>query len=206
MKNYRYALEIGGAYTRVFVKDEGLALCEPTLVAAEPSPEGYKVVGLGKNAKKMMGKTSDSVEVFNPMSNGKISNYEYLKELLTYFFAKLDFKKNRDSVILLINCGINKEEKELFMSLLFEMGFKDVVLIPTVICSCIGAGKNISSTKTNMMINIGGTSTDIAVVNMNSIVKGATLGLGGKAVDVAIANTIAYNHGIVVGLGTSEKL
>ena len=89
---------------------------------------------------------------------------------------------------------------------MYDIGFKEVTLIPTIICTLIGAGKNISSTKTNMVVNIGGANTDIAVINMNNIIKGATLGLGGRAVDVAIANTIAYNQGIVIGLTTSEKL
>ena len=75
MNKFKYAIEIGGSYTKIFVKDEGFALCEPTLVAAEPSPEGYQVIGLGLEAKKMMGKTSDAVEVFSPISNGKINNY-----------------------------------------------------------------------------------------------------------------------------------
>lgn len=206
MNKYKYAIEIGGSNTKIYVREEGFALCEPTLVSAEPSPQGYKIVGLGQEAKDMLGKTNDTIEVFSPVSNGKINNYEYLKTLLEYFFKKLGFRKNRDSCIVLVNVGIEEDEKIEVLSLMHEIGFKDVQLVPTIICSCLGAGRNISSTKTNMMVNIGGANTDIAVINMNSIVKGATLGLGGRAVDVAIANTIAYNHGIVVGLGTSEKL
>ena len=206
MNKFRYAIEIGGSYTKIYVKGEGFALCEPTLVSAEPSPQGYKIVGFGQEAKDMMGKTNDSVEVFSPISNGKINNYAYLESLLEYFFDKLDFKRNRDSCVVLANVGIEQNEKDELLSLMHEIGFKDVMIIPTIICSCVGAGRNISSTKTNMMVNIGGANTDIAVINMNSIVKGATIGIGGRAVDVAIANTIAYNHGIVLGLGTSEKL
>lgn len=206
MRKIKYAIEIGGAFTRIFVKDEGFALCEPTFISAQPTPNGYEIVGFGKQAKEMLGKTSESVEVFSPISNGKIINYEYLKQLLLYYLEKLDFKKNRESCLVLINCAIEDEEKEKFLNLMYDIGFKDVVLIPTIICSLIGAGKNISSTKTNMIVNIGGANTDIAVINMNNILKGATLGLGGRAVDVAIANTIAYNQGIVIGLGTSERL
>ena len=206
MNKYKYAIEIGGSYTKIYVRDNGFALCEPTLVSAEPSPQGYQIIGLGEKAKKMMGKTNDSVEVFSPVSNGQIKNYEYTKALLEYFFTKLDFKKNRDSCIVLINCGLSSKDKETVLTLMYEIGFKEVILLPSVFCSCIGAGKNISSTKANMVVNIGGANTDIAVINMNSILKGATLGLGGRAVDVAIANQIAYNHGLVIGLGTSEKL
>lgn len=206
MNKFKYAIEIGGSYTKIYVQGEGFALCEPTLVSAEPTPQGYQVIGLGQEAKNMMGKTNESIEVFSPISNGKIINYEYLKTLLIYFFEKLGFKKKRDSIMVLSNLGLSQSDKESFLSLLYEIGFKEVILIPTILCACVGAGRNISSTKTNMMINVGGANTDIAVINMNSIVKGATLGLGGRAVDVAIANTIAYNHGIVVGLGTCEKL
>lgn len=206
MNKIKYAIEIGGSYTKIYVQGEGFALCEPTLVAAEPTSQGYQIVGLGQEAKEMMGKTNDSIEIFSPISNGKINNYEYLKTLLEYFFDKLEFKKKRDSVMALVSLGLSNNDRKLFLSLLYDIGFKQVILLPTIVCACVGAGKNISSTKTNLMVNIGGGNTDIAVINMNSIVKGATLGLGGRAIDVAIANTIAYNHGIVVGLGTCEKL
>ena len=206
MVKYKYAIELGGAYTKIYVKDNGFALCEPTLVCAEPTAQGYQIIGFGQEAKKMMGKTNDSAEVFSPVSNGQIKNYEYTKALLNYFFAKLQYKRNRDSILVLINCGLTQKDKEVFLNLFYELGFKEVMLLPTVLCSLIGCGKNISSTKANMVVNIGGANTDIAVVNMNSIIKGATLGLGGRAVDVAIANSIAYNNGIVIGLGVSEML
>ena len=206
MKKIKYAIEIGGSFTKIFVKDEGFALCEPTLISAQPSPTGYQIIGMGKQAKEMQGKTGENVEVFSPISNGKIINYEYLKQLLIYYFEKLDFKKNRDSCLVLTSCALEKQDRDNFLSLMHDIGFKEVVLAPTIVCSLIGAGKNISSTKTNMIVNIGGANTDIAVINMNNILKGATLGLGGRAVDVAIANSIAYNQGIVIGLSTSEKL
>lgn len=206
MNKIKYAIEIGGAYTKIYVRGEGFALCEPTLISAQPTSQGYQIIGLGKKAKEMQGKTSDSVEVFSPISNGHINNYEYMKQLLQYYFNQLDFKKNRDSCIVLINCALQPKDKEILLDVMYSIGFKEVILVPTIICSAIGVGRNISSTKTTMIVNIGGANTDIAVINMNSIVKGATLGLGGRAIDVAIANTIAYNHGIVIGLGTSEKL
>ena len=206
MTKFKYAIEIGGSYTKIYVRGDGFALCEPTLVCAEATPDGYQIIGLGQQAKDMLGKTNDSSEIFSPISNGKIINYEYLKQLLISFFEKHDFRKNVDSVILLVNCGIEDKERERFLNLMHEIGFKEVELVPTVLCSLYGVGKNISSTKTNLIVNIGGANTDIAVVNLNDIIKGATLGLGGKAVDAAIANTIAFNEGIVIGLGTSEKL
>ena len=206
MNKIKYAIEIGGAYTKIYVKDEGFALCEPTLISAEPTPQGYKIIGLGKQAKDMLGKTNESVEVFSPIANGHINNYEYLKQLLIYYFDQLGFKKKYESCMVLVNVALSEKDKNNFIALLYDIGFKEVFLIPTIICSAIGSGKNISSTKTNLVVNIGGANTDVAVINMNSIVKGATLGIGGRAVDVAIANAIAYNHGVVVGVSQCEKL
>ena len=206
MKKYKFAIEIGGAYTKIFVKDFGIVLCEPTMVAVEANANGYEIVALGQEAKKLVGKTSENVEIFSPIVNGQVNNYTYLKELLIYFFQKLETKTKKENIIALVNCAIEDKDKVVLKNLLNEIGFREIALVPTVLCSCIGAGKNISSSKTNMVINIGGANTDIAVINMNSIVKGATLGLGGKAVDVALTNSIAYNHGIILGVGISENL
>lgn len=206
MSKYNYAIEIGGSFTKIYVKEEGFALSEPTLVAVEPTGEGYKIIAFGQEAKDMLGKTNDNVEIFSPIINGQIKNYEYLKLLLEHFFDKVGHKRKKDSLLCLVNLGLSQEERNKFISVLYELEFKEVSLIPTIVCSCIGTGKSISSTKSTLIVNVGGANTDVAVINMNSIVKGATLGLGGRAVDVAIANQIAYNQGIVIGLSTSEKL
>lgn len=206
MSKYNFAIEIGGSLTKIYVKEEGFALCEPTLVAVEPTNDGYKIIAFGQDAKDMLGKTNENVEIFSPIVNGQIKNYQYLRLLLNYFFEKVGHRKKKDSVLVLVNLGLPLEERNKFISLLYDLEFKEVSLIPAVVCSCIGVGKSVSSTKSTLVVNIGGANTDVAVINMNNIVKGATLGLGGRAVDVAIANQIAYNHGIVIGLPTSEKL
>lgn len=206
MTKYNYAIELGGGQTKIYQKDCGLVLCEPTLVAAEPKSNGYQVLGLGKEAKKLMGKTVDEVEVFSPISNGQINNFEYCKELLTYFFNKIEYKKNSGNIVVLVGCGLEYQDKKLYRDLLHKVGFKEVAVIPTAVCTCVGAGKNISSTKINMVVNMGGGNVDIAVINRNSIVKGATLGIGGRNIDSAIAQTIAYDHGIVIGLASAENL
>ena len=206
MIKYNYAIELGGGQTKIYQKDCGLVLCEPTLVAAEATPTGYSVLGLGKKAKALMGRTSDEVEVFTPISNGQVINFEYCQELLEYFFDKLEYKKNTGNIAVLVNCGLTVEDKKLYRDLLHKVGFKEVALIPTAVCTCVGAGKNISSTKINMVVNLGGGNVDIAVINRNSIIKGATLGIGGRNIDSAIAQTIAYDHKIVIGLASAEAL
>lgn len=206
MTKYSYAIEIGGSQTKIYKKDCGLVLCEPSLVVAEPSVNGYSLLALGKDAKALMGKTSDEIEVFSPFANGVIKNFEYAQELLKYFFQKIEFKKNSGNIIILSPCGLKDNDKKNYLDLLHSIGFKEVAIVPTAVCTCLGAGKNISSTKINMVVNIGGGNVDIAVINRNCIVKGATLGLGGRNIDSAIAQNIAFEHGIVIGLNTAEVL
>ena len=90
-----------------------------------------------------MGKTNDSVEVFSPVINGVVKNYEYCIELLTYLFKKVEYRKKKDNVVVLVNCALSREEKQNYLSLFHEVGFREVTLVPTVVCTCLGAGKNI---------------------------------------------------------------
>ncbi|MDE6583438.1 MAG: rod shape-determining protein [Clostridia bacterium] len=89
MRKIKYAIEMGGGNTCIYVKGEGLALKEPTLIAAEPTYEGYKVVAMGSDAKKLVGKTKDNVEIFTPTISGDHSNYEYSVILLKHFLSKV---------------------------------------------------------------------------------------------------------------------
>ena len=203
---YKYAIELGGAYTNIFVRGQGFVLKEPTLLAVENSLEGYKVKAVGEQAKQLLWKTTDDVEVFNPMAGGVIENFEYAEIMLSTFLKKISFRKGAN-VVCLIPCGLNEEDKQVYYSLFEKLGFNEVLLLPSVICSLIGHGVNVASPKASMIVDIGGTTTDIAVVNLGSILKGAPLGIGGKAIDIAIANSLALGKdGILIGLPTAEKV
>ena len=205
---FDYAIDLGGAFTTIYVRKSGFVLKEPTMVAVEEEKGVYKIKALGKEAKKMVWKTSESVEVFNPISNGVIENYEYAQVLLKYFLKKINFKKNRSNAIVLVHCGITNEEKKLYRRLFEDVGFLDIGFLPSVLCSAYGAGKNISSAKASIVINMGGTVTDIAAINLNTLMQGVTLGIGGKTIDIEIANKIAVSqkNKVLVGLPTAEKI
>lgn len=206
MKKYKFAIEMGGGYTCIYVKGEGLALKEPTLIAAEPTEEGYKVIALGMDAKKLVGKTKESVEIFTPSVFGDHSNYEYSVILLKYFIEKVGFHPYEDNVLFIVPCGLTAKEKENIFKVCEGANLGQVELVPSVLCSCIGQGRSIDTSKVNMVVDIGGTATEIAVINMSSILKGATLGVGGKSIDAAIVNFLAYTQGLVIGLPTAEML
>ncbi len=206
MKRIKYAIEMGGGYTCIYVKGQGLALKEPSLIAAEPTEDGYKVVAMGIDAKKLVGKTKENVEIFTPMASGEHSNYQYSVILLKHFLSKVGFKPHEDKALFVIPCGLSAKEKENILNVCEGTNLGQVVLVPSVICSCVGAGRNIDSSKVNMVVDIGGTATDIAVINMSSIIKGATLGIGGRNIDASISNYLAYTQGLVIGLPTAEIL
>lgn len=206
MRKVKYAIEIGGGYTCIYVKDEGLALKEPTLVAAEPTDDGYKVIALGNDAKKLVGKTKDNVEIFTPSAYGEHSNFEYSVILLKHFLKKVDYKFYEDNAIVIVPCGLTAIEKENLLKVCEGANMGYVTLVPSALCSCLGAGRSIDNSKVNMVVDIGGTATEIAVINMSSILKGATLGIGGKSIDASIVNYLAYSQGLIIGLPTAEIL
>lgn len=208
---YHYAIELGGSFTTIFVKDVGFALKEPTLVAVQNSGDDYHACAFGKEAKKLLWKTKDSVEVFNPISSGVIENFEYTQAMMEYFLAKVGFKKNKQNVIVIVPCGISSQEKQEYYKLFDALGFINIDLVPSVIATAVGCGCNIAGTKANMIVNIGGATTDVAVVNLCSIIQGVTLGIGGKKIDIAIANSLALskngdNKRILIGVPTAENL
>lgn len=206
MRKIKYAIEMGGGYTCIYVKGQGLALKEPTLIAAEPTDDGYKVVAMGNDAKKLVGKTKENVEIFTPSASGEHSNYEYSVILLKHFLSKVGFREHEDSALFIIPCGLTAREKENILNVCEGANLGYVVLVPSVLCSCIGEGRNVDSSKVNMVVDIGGTATDIAVINMSTILKGATLGVGGRNIDASISNFLAYTQELVIGLPTAEML
>lgn len=206
MRKFKYAIEMGGGYTCIYVKDEGLALKEPTLIAAEPTEDGYKVIAMGADAKKLVGKTHENVEIFTPSVSGDNSNFEYCVVLLKHFLSKVGFRAHEDSAIFIVPCGLTNHEKENILNVCEAVNLANVELVPSVLCSCVGAGRNIDSSKVQMVVDMGGTATDLAAINMCNIIKGATVGIGGKRIDAAIVNFLAYTQGFVIGLPTAETL
>lgn len=206
MKKFKFAIEMGGGYTCIYVKGQGLALKEATLIGAEPTEEGYKVIALGNDAKKLVGKTKDNVEIFTPSVYGDHSNFEYSVILLKHFLTKVGYKPNEDNAIFIVPCGLTAHEKENILNVCESANLGYVVLVPSALCSCVGEGRSIDGSKVNMLVDIGGTSTEVAVINMSNILKGATLGIGGKSMDASIVNFLAYTQELIIGLPTAEIL
>lgn len=207
-KNF-IAVDFGGSYTSIYLKDNGLVLKEPSLLGAIMTDNGYEVKAMGLDAKEIMGKTDGRTVVFSPISEGVIKSADYATILLKHFLDKIFSKKAMFSKITcLVPCptGITEEEKAEYKKVFLGAGIKNVIFVPRLICSAYGSDINIFSNNANLVLDVGGVSTDVGVVNLGGIIDGATLAIGGKAIDAQIVRTISSKYGVEVGLATAQKL
>ena len=166
------AIDFGSVYTSIYKLGAGLILKEPTLVCAKLKDEEYEIVAMGEEAKKLQGKTDDKTYIFSPISEGKIKSFDYAEALINYFLKKVKIGKIiKQNAVVCVNSTLNFEEKSEFLKLFNKTNLEKVALIPSIIASAELSGDRINSTKTVFHVNFGGTTTEMALINMNSIIS-----------------------------------
>lgn len=209
MSEILLAIDMGGSYTSIFRKDSGLVLKEPTLIGAMMTDNGYEVKVMGKEAKDIQGKTDERTVVFSPISEGVVKSIDYATILLKHFLDKVITHKN---IFTKIKClvpyptGLSEEEKNDYKTVFLNVGINDLIFVPRLLCSAYGGGVNIFANSANMVIDIGGVSTDVGVINLGTLIDGATLCVGGKAIDAQIVRTVSSKYGVEIGLSSAQKL
>lgn len=209
MSEILLAVDFGGSYTSIYRKDCGLVLKEPTLIGAVMTNNGYEVKVMGSKAREIQGKTDDRTVVFSPISEGVIKSPDYATILLKYFLDKVVPKK---SIFTKIKClvpyptGLSDEEKKDYKTVFLNVGVNEVVFVPRLLCSCYGAEVDIFANSAHMVIDIGGVSTDVGVINIGAMIEGATLCVGGKAIDAQIVRNVSSKYGVEIGLSSAQKL
>lgn len=210
MAEQTFAIDIGSSNICIYQKDVGLVLKEPCLVAVTKTQEGYATKALGEDAKNLQGKTDSRTSIFSPICEGEIKSDEYAFLLVKHLLKKVYKKKSlffKDlKLVICVPTGISNFAKEKYVSLGYDLGAKEVVAIPKVICTAIGLGINISANNAHMVVDIGGGTIDVGVINLNSIIEGSTLGLGGRGMDTAIMEVLKNRYGIEIGSLTAQKL
>ena len=203
------AVDFGDSFTSIYVKDYGLVLKEPTLIGAIMTENGYEVKAMGVEAKEIQGKTDGRTIIFSPISEGVVKSPDYATILLKHFIDKI---VSKNKVFSKIKCvvpyptGITSEEKEEYLKVFYGAGVNEVIFVPRLLCSAYGSGINIFSNNANLIVDIGGVSTDIGVINLGTIIDGATLAVGGKAIDAQIVRTVSNKYGVEIGLSSAQKL
>lgn len=199
-------IDLGTATTLVYVKGEGIVLCEPSVVAIEKA--GGKVLAVGEEAKRMLGRTPGSIVAIRPMKDGVIADFEVTEHMLRYFIKKVHKKKMlpRPRMVIAIPSGITEVEKRAVRDSAFHAGAREVYLIEEPIAAAIGVGLPIQEPGGNMIIDIGGGTTEIAVISLAGIVFAKSLRIGGDEMDEAIIQYMKKTYNLMVGERTAEEI
>ena len=204
---YSLAIEFGSVYTSIYRKEEGLVLKEPTLICARLNGDEYEIVAMGNEAKKMQGKTDDKTYIFSPIAEGKIKAPEYAVLLLNHFLDKVKAKKVfKENAVVCVSTALSLEDRKELLQLLSKCSLGKVLLVPSIMCAAEMSGNDLNTARTIFAVHIGGTTTEMASINMNQIIKGATLELGGRSLDVNIANMVADKYETIISIASAQKL
>lgn len=202
-------IDLGTANVLVYVDGKGIVLEEPSVVAIEKNTN--TVLAVGNEARKMIGRTPTNIVAIKPLKDGVISNYEATEKMLKYFTEKIVEKKGfrrlvMPRIMVCVPTGVTEVEKRAVEEATREAGAREVYIIEEPIAAAIGAGMDISLPNGNMVIDIGGGTTDIAVISLGGAVVSDSIKVGGDKFDAAIVAYIKKKHNLLIGERSAEKL
>jgi rod shape-determining protein MreB len=202
----KIGIDLGTTNTLVFLPDKGIVINEPTVVALRSS--GEEVLAVGAEAKEMVGRTPDDIVTYRPLKDGVIAEYYITRSMLKYFIAKSVGAWNlmRPEVVISVPAGITSTEYRAVMNAAREAGAKEVYLVKEPLLASLGAGIPIHSAEGNMIVNIGGGTTEVAVISLGGIVTWESLRVAGNRFDVAITDYIRKKYGLAIGETSAENI
>jgi len=202
----KIGIDLGTTNTVVFLPEKGIVINEPTAVAIR-RPDNI-VLAVGAEAKEMVGRTPDDIVTYRPLKDGVIAEYYITREMLRYFIRKsigaLNFFK--PDVVISVPAGITSTEYRAVMNASKEAGAKEVFLVREPILASLGAGIPIHSSEGNMIVNIGGGTTEVAVISLGGIVTWSSLRVAGNRFDRAITDYIKKKYALAIGETTAENV
>jgi len=205
------AIDLGTANTLVYVRNEGIVIREPSVVAVKKDNKGgTKVLAVGGEAKIMLGRTPGSIFAVRPMKDGVIADFEIAEEMLRYFIRQVQkqnsFLKFKPRIIIGVPSGITQVEKRAVRESAESAGAKEVYLITEPMAAAIGAGMPITEPSGNMIVDIGGGTTEVAVISLGGTVYSDSARVGGDRMDEAITQYIKRQYNMLVGERTAEEI
>jgi len=198
------AIDLGTANTLVYLRGKGIVLNEPSVVAVDRTTN--KVIAVGKEAKSMLGRTPDEIVAVRPLKDGVIADFEKTEDLLREFIQKALRRRTwvRPRIIICVPSGITEVEKRAVQDSAQHAGAREVLLVPEPIAAAIGVGLPVGKPSGNMIIDIGGGTTEIAVMALNSIVNQQSIRVGGDEMDEAIVQYVKKAYNLLIGEQTAE--
>jgi rod shape-determining protein MreB len=203
------AIDLGTANTLVYVKGRGIVLSEPSVVAYHVKDGQKKVLAVGEDAKLMLGRTPGSIEAIRPMREGVIADFEVAEEMIKYFVRKVAGRSSfwgKPKIIVCVPHGATPVEKRAIRTSVLSAGAKRAGLIAEPIAAAIGAGMPITDPTGNMVVDIGGGTTEVAVLSLGDIVYARSVRVGGDRMDEAIISYLRRQHNLLVGESTAERI
>jgi len=203
------AIDLGTANTLVYVRGNGIVVDEPSVVAVRRNGRGgNKVLAVGQEAKMMLGRTPGNIEAIRPMKEGVIADFEVAEAMLRYFIKKAHNRRAliRPRVIACVPSGITQVEKRAVRESAESAGAREVFLIEEPMAAAIGAGLPITEPTSNMVVDIGGGTTEVAVISLAGIVYSKSVRVGGDKMDEAILQYIKGKYNLLIGERSAEEI
>jgi rod shape-determining protein MreB len=201
------AIDLGTANTLVYVKGKGIVLSEPSVVAVRTdNKQKNKVLAVGAEAKRMLGRTPGNIVAIRPMKDGVIADFEVTEAMLRHFIRKVHNRRSliRPRIIICVPSGITQVEKRAVRESAESAGAREVFLIEEPMAAAIGAGLPITDPTCNMVVDIGGGTTEVAVISLAGIVYSRSIRVGGDKMDDAIVQYIKRKYNLLIGERTAE--
>lgn len=199
-------IDLGTANTLVYAKDKGIVLREPSVVAIHASTR--KVLAVGDEAKRMLGRTPGNITAIRPMKDGVIADFDITEEMLRYFIRKVQNsgKVIPPRVVVAIPSGITEVEKRAVKESAMHAGSREVMLLEEPMAAAIGVGLPVEEPAANMIVDIGGGTTEVAIISLAGVVFSKSIRVGGDELDGAIINYMKRAYNLLVGERTAEEI
>jgi rod shape-determining protein MreB len=205
------SIDLGTANTLIYVRDRGIVLNEPSVVAVQDdySRGGKVIVAVGAEAKNMLGRTPGNITAVRPMKDGVIADFTFTEKMLQYFIAKVHdnrLLKPSPRVLVCVPVGSTQVERRAIRESAEGAGARTVAIVSEPMAAAVGAGLPVQEARGSMVLDIGGGTSEVAVISLNGIVYAQSARIGGDRFDDAIINYVRRNYGILIGETTAERI
>jgi rod shape-determining protein MreB len=206
------AIDLGTANTLIYVRDKGIILNEPSVVAIRYSPGGganKTVLAVGQEAKKMLGRTPGNIQAIRPMKDGVIADFTITEVMLKYFIRRVQenrFLRPSPRIIICVPCGSTQVERRAIRESAAGAGAREVYLIEEPMAVAIGANLPVAEPTGSMVVDIGGGTTEVGILSLGGMVYSTSMRVAGDTFDEAIINYVRRHHGILIGEASAERV
>jgi len=199
-------IDLGTANTLIYLKGKGIALREPSVVAIEANTK--KVLAVGEEAKKMVGRTPGNIVAIRPLKDGVIADFDITQSMLRHFLEKVLPKRAiaKPRVVICVPAGVTNVERRAVEEAAYQAGAIEVYIVEEPMAAAIGAGLPVGEPTGSMIVDIGGGTTDVAIISLEGIVTSRSLRVGGDEMDEAIINYIKKEYNLMIGERTAEEI